>query len=246
MIRNFVDFGTVSLAGRGGESLYIRAVVDQMTKDEYLGGLSIWAPYPLNGALRRIFGFSRSDTIRVGGRLQHISESPQTDFAAADYAAFIAGKPESTYTYFLRVYAEKVILQRQFEKAGVRDVELSVDREMMARAGRLIGAHPWKHVALTPLLLWRGAFFIFPMLGAVFVWSLRRRDLQTTLLLLPSLGMIAFYALLTLYIPRYSLPAAPLALCAAVAVCESLFDRFRSNSERANGRLSTERSIQSG
>jgi hypothetical protein len=92
--------------------------------DEYVGGYYYLAPYPLNGALRRILGYSRSDTYRV-----------------------------------------------------------------------------------------------------------RRRKLQLALLTLPALGIVLFYALVSFFTPRYSLPAVPLALCAAAALSVTLFGRFRRSKE---------------
>lgn len=84
------------IAGRGGETLFTRGQMDQKwTRDEYLGGFYYYAPYPLNAVLRRVFGYSREDTTRIGGRLQRIAEAPGTDFAA-----HLEGQPDKTYTYF--------------------------------------------------------------------------------------------------------------------------------------------------
>jgi hypothetical protein len=202
--------------------------MDQMmTMDEYIGGYYYWAPYPLNGALRRILGYSRSDTYRAGGRLQRLSDSPSSEFAAKDFAAYEAGKPQDTFTYFLQCSAELVRLARELKAHGDADPDVSADRLLMARGFTLTSAHPWKHAALTPLFLWRGAFFAFPPLAAAFAWSLRHRNQQLALLTLPALGMVLFYAVVSFFTPRYSLPAAPLALCVVTAFCITLFGRFR-------------------
>jgi hypothetical protein len=220
------------MAGRGGETFYTRGVMDQMVPmDEYVGGYYYLAPYPLNGALRRILGYSRSDTYRVGGRLQHLNESRGSEFAAEDFAAFEAGEPQNTFTYFLQCSAEGVGLIREFKARGDADPVVSSDRLLMARGFTLMFAHPWKHAALTPLFLWRGAFFTFPALAAAFAWSLPRRKLQLALLTLPALGIVLFYALVSFFTPRYSLPAVPLALCAAAALSVTLFGRFRRSKE---------------
>jgi hypothetical protein len=233
IFRNYTTFGTLSIAGRGGETLYTRGVMDQMmTMDEYIGGYYYWAPYPLNGALRRILGYSRSDTYRVGGRLQHLNNSPGSEFAAEDFAAREAGEPQNTFTYYFQCSAEHVRLTREMKARGDADPVVSSDRLLMARGFTLMFAHPWKHAALTPLLLWRSAFFTFPALAAAFAWSLRRRKLQLALLTLPALGMVSFYALFSFFTPRYSLPAAPLALCAAAALCVTLLGRLRPSRKR--------------
>ncbi|HEY5069853.1 MAG TPA: hypothetical protein VII37_08685 [Candidatus Acidoferrum sp.] len=203
-------------------------MMDQMmTMDEYIGGYYYSAPYPLNGALRRILGYSRSDTYRVGGRLQHLNNSPDSEFAAEDFAAFKAGKPQNTFTYFLQVEAEQIRLIREFKARGAAEPNVSTNALLMARTSTLVFAHLWKHAALTPFFLWRGAFFAFPPLAVAFAWSLRRRSQQLTLLTLTALGMVLFDALVSFFTPRYSLPAAPLALCAAAALCVALFGRFR-------------------
>lgn len=227
MVRNYRTFGTHTIAGRGGENLFIRGTMDQMTRDEYIGGYYYWAPYPLNGVLRRILGYSRSDADQAGGRLQRLNSSGDSQFAAADFAAFEAGRPQDTYSYFLRAEAEYVRLIHESNAGAAVDPNVSVDRQLMARGSALVLAHPGMHLALTPLLLWRGAFFTFPVLAAAFAWSLRRRNQQLAMLTLPVLGMVVFYGLLTLYEPRFNLPAEPLALCAAVALCAALFQWWR-------------------
>jgi hypothetical protein len=227
MYRNHENFGTFSLARRGGEILYSRGLIDsKMTADEYAGGLYLWAPYPLDAVLRRAFGFSRTDLQR-GGRVQHLNEWIGSDFSADDQAAEEAGRPQDAINYFKQGAAEHVRLAQELRRQGDPDPESTADKQLTARGIELIRAHPWKHAALMFLYTWRGAFFAFPPLFIAFVWSLRRGRFEVTLLAVPALGMIAFYAFVSYFMPRYGLPAAPMAVCAAVALCAAFYTRVR-------------------
>ena len=229
LLRNYATFAVFGISGRGGETLYTRGMMDRMmTMDEYVGGYYYWAPFPLNAALRRILGYSRVDATQVGGRVQRLNESSVSEFAATDFAAFKAGRPQDAITYYIQGAAEHVRLSHELESSGDKEPSAHSDALLKARGITLVLAHPWKHAALTPLFLWRGAFFTFPLLAATFAWSTRRGKLQLALLTLAGLGMVLFYALVSFFEPRYSLPAEPLALCAAVAVCATLLDRLKS------------------
>jgi hypothetical protein len=228
LLRNYSTFSVLGISGRGGETLYIRGTMDRlMTMDEYVGGYYYWAPFPLNAALRRILGYSRDDATRVGGRLQRLNESSGSEFAATDLAALYAGRPQDAINYYMRGAAEHVRLIQELKSSGDAEPIVHSDSLFKARGIKLVLAHPWKHAALTPLFLWRGAFFTFPFLAATFAWSLRRGKLPLALLTLPALGMILFYALVSFFELRYSLPVQPLALCAAVALCDPLLDSVK-------------------
>ena len=111
-----------------------------------------------------------------------------------------------------------------------------VERSDTGGAMRLYLSELPKQAALTPLIAWRGtvpwAQFGIPngpswqprlrmvqehfyrLLLPAFLWqfarSARRRDGQMLLLLAPMTASIAFHATLTHYLPRYSVPVAPI------------------------------------
>lgn len=225
MYRNHVQFGEFTLAGRGGEVLYTRGIMDrEITNDEYLGGLYHWAPYPLNGALRRVLGFSNTDSSR-GGRVQHLNEWWGADFAKEDQAAEEEGRPEDALTYFRMGSGETQRLLRVYAAEGAEAAAARADAELKQRGLALIKEHWVRHLAISPLFLWRGALLIFPPLALGFLWAAVRRRGEVALFLAPALGMVTLYSLISYFMPRYALPAAPVALLVVVVACIGLVRR---------------------
>jgi hypothetical protein len=224
MLRNYSSIGYFEIAGRGGEALYDRAVMEQMTRDEYIGSFYAWAPYPFGGPLRRALGYSRTD-MEEGGRLQRLNESSDSSFARRDEAAELAARPQDTVTYYRRGRAEKMILLNQFVAAGNPEPELAADRELKKRAIAMIVKHPLRHVALTLSLLWRGGNFAFAPLAGAFIYAVRCRKRELALLVLPALALVLFYALLSSFETRYAMPTYPLVVCVLVALAAHLVRR---------------------
>jgi len=216
MLRNYLSVGYFEIAGRGGEAVHNRAVMDQMTLDEYIGSLYVWAPYPFGGPLRRVLGYSRTD-LEEGGRLQRLNEAGSSSFAPRDEAAELAARPQDTVTYYRRSRAQRRVLQNQFAAAGDPQPEMAADEEVKRRALAMIARHPLRHAAVTLTLLWRGGNFVFAPLAAAFIYAVRRRKDELALLVLPSLAVVLFYALLVSFETRYAMPAYAIVVCLLVA-----------------------------
>jgi len=214
MLRNHAQFGTYSIAERGGVVLLIRAVKDQMTAEEYRGAFYVWAPPGIRPAVGQLLGFQPLDLNR-GGRLQRLNRYPSADFHADDVAAERAGRPDLAISYYRKARAQRVQLNREI---GAALGSLEVDRRLQERALDMIAQYPWKHLALTVPVLWRGAFAAFPVLilGLVVAW--RRRDLRLAAFLWPAIGLVLFYGLLSHFIPRYGVPVVPVAIAVAFAI----------------------------
>jgi hypothetical protein len=227
MCRNYVSLGTFGIASRGGEALYIRAVTDQMTWEEYFGSFSVWAPYPLGGALRRILGISRED-IENGVRLQRLNDGANSKWADSDLAAEAAGRPQDARTFYRQCGAERNKLIQAFTAAGHPQPGLATDRVLGKQGMQMIATHPLRHLAHTISELWRGAFFTFPLLLIAITYAWRRKNLELGMLLLPAFVMTTFYGLLAPFDPRYGLPAYPIAVCVAVVLGRLLCERVQS------------------
>lgn len=214
MLRNHLQFGTYSIAERGGVVLLIRAVKDQMTAEEYRGAFYVWAPYGIRPAVGRLLGFQLRDLDR-GGRLQRLNRYPSADFHTDDVAAERAGRPDLAISYYRKARAQRVQLNREI---GAALGSLEVDRRLQERALDLIARHPWRHLAVTVPVLWRGAFVTFPVLvlGLAVAW--RRRDLRLVTFLWPAMGLVLFYGLLSHFIPRYGVPVVPVAIVIVLSV----------------------------
>jgi len=215
MMRNYQSVGYFDIAGRGGEALYDRAVLDQMTSDEYVGSLYAWAPYPLGGVIRRLLGYSKDD-FKQGGRLQRLNEESNSSFAARDEAAELAGRPQDTLTYYRRGRAERVILVRDLVAAGNPQPDIAADRELKKRALAVIRQHPLRHAALSLTLLWRGGIVAFVPLAVALGYALKRRRTELALIVLPSFALILFYTLFANFETRYAMPSYPIVACVLV------------------------------
>jgi hypothetical protein len=226
MMRNYRDLGQFAVAQRGGEVLYDRAVADQLTRDEYLGSYYLFAPYPLNGALRRILGYTNTDK-EEGGRLQRINSLGRAGFTDRDVSAEMNARPQDAFTYFHRAGADRVLLVRQFAAAGNPQPELAADRELQKRAVRMILQHPLRHMALIPVYLWQGAFLIFPSAVFIVIYAFKRRDLPLAVLVSPALLSLLAYAGFAHLEPRYAIPTYPIIICALVALACQYIRPFR-------------------
>lgn len=228
MLRNYQDLGQFSIAQRGGEVLYDRAVADQMTRDEYVGSFYLFAPYPLNGALRRLLGYSNSDK-EEGGRLQRINSLAlgPTSFSNRDVSAEVNARPQDALTYFHRAGAERVQLVNQLAAAGNPQPELTADRELQARALAMIVHHPFRHMALIPMYLWEGAFFSFPSLAFIVIYAFRYRKFELAVLVFPAFLSLLAYASFAHLEPRYGIPTYPIIICVLAALASQHRWQFR-------------------
>jgi hypothetical protein len=159
---------------------------------------------------------------------RRLNEWKGAPWAQADLAAENSGRPEQAITYYRMARAHRVDLTRNFAAADYPHAESAADQALKTEALHLIAAHPFRHLALTVPFIWRGALYSFIPLVIAFFHFWRRRDYEHALILIPALGMIAFYALVSFFTPRYSLPAFPLALCFTVMLIKLAHDRLRS------------------
>jgi len=214
MARNYVQLGDFQLAERGGVVLYLRALKNGMSADEYRGAIYFWAPKPLQPMLASMLGISASDFQR-GGRLQRLNRLPDADFYRDDIAAWRAAKPDEAITFIRKALAEQLRLQQLAEASGSAQ---PADVVLQQRAIGMIAEDPARHLATTPLFLWRGAFFPLPVLLVALAYAVWRRDYAFGVFVLPGLGTIAFFGLLTHFLPRYSVPVLPLAVVAVLVL----------------------------
>jgi len=220
MYRNYVQLGVFGISERGGVVLAIRAQKDLMTPEEYRGTFYIWAPSRLQPAIGRLLGFTPRDLQR-GGRLQRLNRYPTSDFYDEDVKAEEAGRPDLAISYYRQARAERTKLQLAAAAGGdARAVD--ADAILQSRAMAVIREHPFRHLALTIPFLWRGAFVTFPVLLVALVYAMRSRRANLAVFALPAFGMVMFYALLTHFIPRYSVPSVPIIIVAGVLLAQAV------------------------
>jgi hypothetical protein len=218
MTRNYVQLGQFQVAERGGVVLYLRALKNEISWEQYQGAFYYWAPVPLQPAIGAALGFGPAD-LKRGGRLERFHRVPEAEFYREDIAAWHAGRPDDAITFIRKALAEELRLTRLAEETGAERADTIMQREAL----NMIAANPSRHLATTPLFLWRGAFFAFPVLLAAFLYAAWRRNYPFLVFVVPGLGSLVFFGLVTHFLPRYSVPINPLAVVSLVAFAGIVF-----------------------
>jgi hypothetical protein len=225
MFRNHQHFDSFQISERGGAVLYMRAVKDGMTAEEYLGSFYAWAPGRLAGLVGAALGFSPAD-LQEGGRLQRLNRSSDSSFAERDLVAERAGKPDDAVSYYRRARAERVRLQQELRARGVANPTVEADRILQDEAVAMILAHPLEHLLKTISFLWRGAPTSFPVLCIGLAYAVVRRRIEVAIFILPSFGMLLFYGLFSHFIARYSVAATPVTIVVGLFLAKKAWDRL--------------------
>ena len=260
MLRNYHHFNQFKITARGGVVLLIRANKNDMNWTEIKGAFYHWAPQGYQPAIGKILGFSDED-LKKGGRLQRLNRHmyvrpsksgtvepvPQLatlgmaehrisdpEFAKADQRAVNAGRPEDAISFIYSMSADRRKSFTKFRRSGAEHPHQEGDRELRSKAVSMIKQRPFRHLALTPLFLWRGIGEIpganpwLPyfarsgwfratahLLFFLSIWvlpliALYRRRFEVFLFLMPAIGMMLFYGLFSHNILRYNVPAYPI------------------------------------
>jgi hypothetical protein len=221
--RNYEIFGSMQIAQRGGIILYLRAVKNQMTAEEYLGSFYVWAP-GLPGPIGAVLGFSEAD-LEYGGRLQRLNRSETSSFGQRDLAAERAGDPDAAISYYRKARATRVKLERELAAQGVASPGVEADSILLDEGIALIMSHPVRHLVMMIPFIWRGALTTFVVLLSCVAYALYARRADVLFFLLASFGTLCFYALLTHFISRYSVPVVPVAIVAGLVLCTAAWQR---------------------
>ncbi|MCB9436575.1 MAG: hypothetical protein H6673_06200 [Anaerolineales bacterium] len=234
LIRNYQQFDRLEVTQRGGAVLLTRAYKNQM---DILGGFYTYAPSAIRPRLGNLLSFS-ADDLEVGGKLQHLNRSTSSSFAAADLEAERAGRPEDAISYHKKARAEYVRLLNLYTAQGANDPEYEADKAMQDEAIDLIRHDPVRHLLTTAVFMWRGmwcmnidkssvptelgglllnglAFLALWVMALVGLWKLNPDMMGIGLM---SVGAIAFFALASHNIPRYTEPMIPNMLVALVVL----------------------------
>lgn len=239
LARNAVSLGEVKMAERGGAVLYLRAVENRMTPEEWRGAFFMHAPGTLRPLLSALTGFTREDTMR-GGPLQRLNRD-RSDFAEDDDAAKREGRPDKAISLYALGIADWKRLRLDLEAQGVPDAEDRADATMQRRAIDEILSHPLAHLEASVPIFWKGIWSLrspfgwlnvvvalggtLALLGLAVASFLTRDERAFAVAVLPA-GILAFFALATHFINRYSAPVIPLTTLAFVLVASSLLHRL--------------------
>ena len=203
MVRNALHAGHFSVSGRSSDILSIRAEYGTMSWPEIVGAYGYWTPAP-----RAIPGHTE-----VTNRIMKFLE-PEVG-----YAGFDRGDKNG---YYMRSQRHAGMVAH---RAGIMDPLWTASetrlRAAVRRAALTMIREDWlKHLTLTPAFLLRGTgamglglfgLLAVPAFGLVLVSAWRRRDIALLLFLMPAVYTFAFHATVTHFIPRYGMPAVPVA-----------------------------------
>lgn len=223
MLRNQMQFGSPNLADRGGLVLMTRAVKNGMTRDEYIGTFYAYAPRTLQKPMGWITGHKPED-LHAGGSLEKLMRGANP----ADEKAAEEGRVADTISYYWHAKAMRAPLLRKFEAEGHPNPLAAADAELQKEAMTMIKANPKDHAVMTLPFIWRGALFMFPFLLFMLCYAWHKRDTPLAAYVLPTLGLIGFYAALSHFILRYTDPNAPIAAICAVLLLHRWLENRRS------------------
>lgn len=232
MLRNYNTLETFAISDRGGGVLNIRTTLNRMTAEEFRGAIYYWAPSHLQPVMGLGLGFSPSDLER-GGRLQRLNRSGTSSFAKDDLEAERAGRPEKAISYYRKARADMAKHRMEFEALGHQNPQKEAASVLQDRSLRSILEHPGNHLAMSVLMMWRGAPVVFPILLIAFIVALTANRQSLAAFMLPAFGMAAFYALLTHFLPRYSVPIAPISVTSIVILGYHAVQSWRNQSSIA-------------
>lgn len=258
MIRNQLLFDSPQIsAGRGGWVLYKRALLNQMTDEEFKLAFALFGPrLYLNLVSGTSLAITPEDHKMRSGRISRLYAGG-SEFSSEDMLAQSRGEPERAISLYRKTSALHVKLSREMKQAGHPHPELAADQKMQAMAIRMIAENPLAHLKLTSLMFWRGTWSFPPQLDipllpegrwrAVFIESLNavamlallvcfayaliRRNVRLLAFTVLPVLMMAFYTLLSQNLPRFFAPAQPMMLMAVLLL---LFFALRSRLERAS------------
>ena len=245
MLRNQHEVGTTELSsGRAGYVMFKRALMDQMSDDEFRLGFDLYGPQLYKDAVAGTdLGIRLPQDMERGGRLQWLNPY-RSSFQAEDNRAIYAGRPDLSFTYYRKAAAVYQQTKRILAEGGHPQPDLTADQIMKRVAMQTMLEHPVAHLKVSVLLFWRGFWWTPHNLDKLFPafmhidsrWGEAFNALAGVSLFLAFLGfvlgrnaggvaltalpvvMIGMHTLLTQNLQRFTVPAIPFMLLSLVVL----------------------------
>lgn len=252
MVRNQILFGSPQLTeGRSGWVLYKRALLNDMSDDEFTRGFTLWGPRIYQDLVSNTSLDLKPEEVKTwNGPLRRLYYG-RSEFTANDLEAQKKGAPEQAVTLYRKTSAVYVQLERIFERAGYPNPIYAGDKVMQTVALERIAANPFGHLKMSVLMFWRGIWCFSPFIDLpplettdqkrylvealnllsilslfyFFFHGLVRGKFAWIALATPSILMMAFYTLLSQNLPRFFVPAQPLMMLSLMLTITQIFDR---------------------
>lgn len=239
MVRNQIHFGSHQLTqGRSGWVLYKRALLNEMSADEFRRGFTLWGPQMYRKIVAGTsLAVHERDLTTWNGSLRRLFYG-KSEFMENDFQAQHTGDPDRAVTLYRKTSALYVKLAGIFKRTGHPFPAVAGDQVMQTEALRRIASDPWAHLRMSTLMFWRGMWCFSPhielpllekwhhkqalvellnLLGMLVLLLLTavgflRRRADVMALTLPVMGMLGLYTALSQNLPRFFTPAQPFML----------------------------------
>lgn len=254
--RNAVVFGEFSISDAGGHVLLTRDVKNGMTSHQLRGAWVHYSPEPVRAPLARILAIDLED-FEGDGPLRPLVRSIIDPVTGDDLDILDRRSLYRQATDQHNAWTEEGVAQGLSEF----DARIAADRRALATVSENVRERPFRFLRTTPVFLYRsswpmndstlwdsggvslpritmGALNVFGMLTVLAFGALGLFRRRPVLFALGGLGtgLVAYHALLTHALPRYSRPAVALMLVGVVLVGEHLLAANASrHRRRVNG-----------
>lgn len=223
MARNEARTGYFQMAERGGPIVLYRGLLDGMNGREYAGSFYAGAATGTVQHVVRLLTDFRDADLEAGGRLQHLAMGLAGAAGQRDQHSEDEGRPEEALTWYRQSRATYEHYLRQERAAGARYPPGAADKLTQRDGFKLIEGRLPMHFALFVPLLLRGATVIFPLLILTLVYARAARRADLVVFILPALGIVLFYAMITHFVQRYGWLPRPASTIALVIIAAQLW-----------------------
>ena len=234
MGRNWVHFDEPQISERGGLAVYTRALMNDMSPEEYRGSFYVWARPVLQPYVGALLGYGARD-LRLGGRLQRLEGGSGNEVDEHDREAEITGRTADAITFYRRGRAERERLTQLYERSGLPHPDVLSDRQLAHQGLAMIEHAPLRDLAVSLPALWHSALWTFPVLLMAVVYALRIGSEGALFFALPSLALLTFFALLTPSELRPAIISVPIAVVSLAGMAEALWRRWRRRRQADRG-----------
>ncbi|PKO44126.1 MAG: hypothetical protein CVU29_10205 [Betaproteobacteria bacterium HGW-Betaproteobacteria-22] len=233
MLRNVYHFGELSISQRSGSVLLVRALKNQMSKDEYKGAFYAYAPTSFKEKIfEKILHFKPED-LKIKGAYAKLIR-----YQTGDSEAVALGKPEQATSYFAKMRAIETQMLNQMKHSN--QPISALDSKVQALAMHLIKQNPQNHIVMIAPFAWRLVwsfgdanpktpgnknilidainFIAFLALLSLPMIAIMHKKPEWFAFSIFGVGLFWFYAIFSHAIPRYSAPLIPLALLSLILV----------------------------
>lgn len=254
MVRNHMLFDTAQItSGRSGWVLYKRALLNQMTAEEFRGGFAVFGPDLYRHLVKDTFlSVEPEDMTSKHGRFRRLYAGP-SEFSQEDLRAQTFGKPENAISFYRKTSATFIKLSDQMKKQGLPHPELLADKMMQAEAKDMILSDPMRHLVMGSLMFWRGFWNLssnidIPLLNSfkyktytinvinavlgvslivIFLSSFLKRNAVGLSLTIAPILMMAFYTSVSQNLPRFFAPTVPIMIVSTLMITQCILLKLK-------------------